>query len=70
MRYRLRTLLIVATIGPPLLAAAWLSRGLLIAAAQRPSGEDRFRLLEVAVAIVVVAVAISRRNVPYCGLRV
>lgn len=70
MQYRLRSLLILTTIGPPLLAAAWLSRGLWIAAAQRASGEDWFRLLEVAVAIVIVAVAISRAKRPYCELRV
>ena len=70
MPFRLRTLLIVLAVGPPLLAGACQSRGLLIAAALRASGEDWFRLLEVAVAIVVVAVAISRRDRPYCGRRV
>jgi hypothetical protein len=62
MRYRLRTLLILLAVGPPLLAAAWQAREVLIAAAQRTSFESWFRLLEVAVAIVVVAVAISRRD--------
>jgi hypothetical protein len=62
MQFRLRTLLIVLAVGPPLLAATWQARGVLIAAAQRLSFESWFRLLEVAVAIVVVAVAISRRD--------
>ena len=66
MRYRLRTLLIVLGIGPPLIWAAWLALGPAIRAAQRSSVEDWIRLLLVVVAIVVVAGSLPLRT-PWWG---
>ena len=62
MRYRLRTLLIVLAVGPPLIWAAWLALGPVIAAAQRSSAEDWIRLLLVVIAIVVVARTLPLRS--------
>ena len=55
MRYRLRTLLILLTVGPPMLARAWWTRGATLDAVHRASPEVWIQLLGLAVASAVVA---------------
>jgi hypothetical protein len=60
LRYRLRTLLIALALGPPILARIWFTRAETVAAISRTSAEVWIRFLGLAVAIVVVAVELSR----------
>jgi hypothetical protein len=60
MRYRLRTLLILLFVGPPLLARAWFKRWETVAAVGRTSPEEWLCLLLLAVAIVVVFAELAR----------
>jgi hypothetical protein len=57
MQYRLRTLLIVLAIAPPLMARAWFTREQTAAALQRTNVETWICL-----GMVVVALAISLRD--------
>jgi hypothetical protein len=61
MRFRLRTLLILMAIAPPLLAAVWLSRTETLAAVQRSPPENWGRLFLWLVAAIVVAAEFHRR---------
>jgi len=61
MQYRLRTLLIVMALMPPLLAEAWWTRGETLNAFYRTPPEAWFQLLGLAIAIVVVAAELRRR---------
>jgi hypothetical protein len=62
LRYKLRTLLILMTVLPPLLARVWFTRWDTIAALRRMPHENWFSLLGVAVAIAVVVTEIARRR--------
>jgi len=61
MRYRLRTLLIVLAIAPPLVARAWFTREQTALAMQRTSVETWICLV-----MVVVAFAVSVREIRRC----
>ena len=61
MQYRLRTLLIILALAPPLLARTWFTRGETVAAVGRMSPDVWISLLGLAVAIIVIAVELHRR---------
>jgi hypothetical protein len=60
MRFRLRTLLIVLALGPPLVARAWFTREQAVAALQQTTFETWLCLAMVIVAFVVVVRGIRR----------
>jgi hypothetical protein len=62
MQYRLRTLMIVLALLPPVLAHAWVTRGTTLDAIHRASPEVPFQLLALAVAIFVVTAEFRRRS--------
>jgi len=62
MQFRLRTLLIVLALGPPLLARAWVKRWETVAAVGRTSPEEWISLLLLAVAIAVVVAELARHR--------
>jgi hypothetical protein len=62
MQYRLRTLLIILVLAPPVLAHAWVTRGATLDAISRASPEVPFQLLALAVAIFVVTAEFRRRS--------
>ena len=62
MRFRLRTLMIVLAVLPPLLARAWFTRGQTVAAAHRATAEDWVCLILFFAVLAGTAVAIRNRT--------